>query len=78
MRIAGVPISEVFCGQTEGGGTVCDTVIQTTPHERDVAAGELECRLWVVEPEPGMAPHDCVDGELNGAGQADTPRGSCD
>jgi hypothetical protein len=37
----------------------------------------LECRLWVVEPEPGMAPHDCVDGELDGAGQADTPRGSC-
>ena len=54
--------SEVVWTQAEGVGVVGDSVVTTTPNERDVADGQLECRLWVVEPQPGMAPHDGVDG----------------
>ena len=78
VRILGVLSSEVFCGQTVGRGAVRDTVIEATPDERDIARGETKRRLRVVEPEPGMPPHDCMDGKLDGAGQTDTPRGSCD
>ena len=55
-----------------------DSVVETTPDERYVAGGEFECRSRVVEPQPGMTSDDGVDGELDGAGQAHTPRGSCD
>jgi hypothetical protein len=83
FRITGVLVvrvlsAEVVCGQAEGGGAVGDVMVETTPDERYVAGGELECRLWIVEPQPGMAPHDGVHGELDGAGQAQAPRGSCD
>jgi hypothetical protein len=76
--IVGVPSSEVVSGQADGRGAVGDPVVSTTPDERHFTGGELECGLWVVEPQPGMAPHDGVDGELDGARQAQPPRGSCD
>jgi hypothetical protein len=53
-------------------------VVGTAPDERYVTGGELDCRLRVVEPQPGMTPDDGVDGELDGAGQAQPPGGSCD
>ncbi len=68
--------SEVVRGQAEGEGTVGHSVVETTPDERYVAGGEFECRLWVVEPQPGMASDDGVNGKLDGAGQAHAPRGS--
>ena len=55
-----------------------DAVVDATPDERYVAGGELKCRLRVVEPQPGVAPHHGVDGELDGAGQAQPPTGSRD
>jgi hypothetical protein len=76
--VTGVLSSEIVWVQTEGGRAVGDTVVETTSDERDIAGGELECRLWVVEPQPGMAPDHGVDGELDGARQAHPPRGSCD
>ena len=83
LRIAGMLIirvlsSEVVCSEAEGGGTVGDAVVETAPDERYVAGSEFDCRLRVVEPQPGMTPDDGVDGELDGAGQAQPPRGSCD
>jgi hypothetical protein len=83
FRITGVLIvgmlrSELVWGQAEGGGAVGDAVVETTADERDVARGELACRLWVIEPQPGMTPHDGVNGKLDGAGQAQPPRGPCD
>jgi hypothetical protein len=78
MLIVRVLSSEVVCAQAKGGAAVGDAVVETTPDERDVARGELDCRLWVVEPQPGMTPDDGVDGELDGTGQAQPPRGSCD
>jgi hypothetical protein len=68
LLIARVLRSEVVCAQAERGGAVGDVVVETTPNERYVAGGELECRLWVVEPQPRMALDDGVDGELDGAG----------
>jgi hypothetical protein len=83
LRITGVLIvrvlsSELVCAQAEGGAAVGDAVVETTSDESDVAGGELDCRLWVVEPQPGMTPDDGVDGELDGPGQAQPPRRSCD
>jgi|GEM_PF-3743358 len=78
MLIVGVLSSEVVCSEAEGGGAVGDAVVETAPDERYVTGGELDCRLRVVEPQPGMTPDDGVDGELDGAGQAQPPRGSCD
>jgi uncharacterized protein YbjT (DUF2867 family) len=78
VRIIGVLRSEVVRAQAEGSGAVGDTVVEATSDERDVAGGELEGSLWVVEPQPGMAPHDGMDGELDGTGQAHPPGGSCD
>jgi hypothetical protein len=74
-RVTGVLIvavlsPEVVCAQAHGGGAVGDAVVGTAPDERYVAGGELECRSGVLEPQPGTAPHDGVDGELDGAGQA--------
>jgi hypothetical protein len=83
LRFAGLLIfavlsSEVVCGHADGGGAVRDAVVETAADERHIARGEFECRLWVVEPQPGMAPDDGVDGKLDCAGQAYPPRGSCD
>ena len=69
---------EVFYGQAGGGATGRDAVVETTPDEGDVAGGELECRVRVIEPQPGMTPDDGVDGERDGAGKAQPPRGSRD
>jgi hypothetical protein len=68
--IFGVPGSEVVRAQAEGGRAMGDAVIQSTPDERDIARDEFERRVRVVEPHPGMAPDDGVDGELDGAGKA--------
>jgi hypothetical protein len=76
VLVARVLSSEIVCGQADDGGIVGDAVIETTPDERDIARGELACRLWIVEPHPGMAPDHGVYRELDGAGQAQPPRGS--
>jgi hypothetical protein len=76
--VSGVLSSEIVWIQTEGGRAVGDTVVETTSDECDVAGGELECRLWVVEPQPRTAPDDGVNGELDCARKAHPPRGSCD
>jgi hypothetical protein len=57
---------------------VGDAVLATTPNECHVTGDELERRLWVVEPHPGLALDDGVDGELVCAGEAQPPRGSYD
>ena len=69
---------EVVCSEAEGGGAVGDAVVGTAPDERYVTGGDPDRRLRVVQPQPGMTPDDGVDGELDGAGQPQPPRGSCD
>jgi uncharacterized protein YbjT (DUF2867 family) len=78
MLMVGVLSPEVVCSEADGGGAVGDAVVETASDERYVTGGELDCRLRVVEPQPGMTPDDGVDGELDGAGQAQPPGGSCD
>ena len=78
LLIVGVLSSEVVCSEAEGGGAVGDAVVETAPDERYVTGGDPDRRLRVVQPQPGMTPDDGVDGELDGAGQAQPPRGSCD
>jgi hypothetical protein len=60
--------TEVVWGQAAGGGTVSDSVVETTPDERYVAGVEFHCRFWVGEPQPGMTSDDGVNSELDGAG----------
>jgi hypothetical protein len=68
VAIVRMSSSEFLSGQARSGGAVGDAVVETTPNERYIAGGELECRSGVVEPYPGMAPDDGVDGKLDGAG----------
>jgi hypothetical protein len=83
LRIAGLLIvrvlsSEVVCREAAGGRAVGDVVVEAAPDERYVTGGDPDRRLRVVQPQPGMTPDDGVDGELDGAGQPQPPRGSCD
>src|ERR1700722_7642266 len=75
VRVLG---SEVICGQAKGGGAVRDAVVDTAADKCNVTRGEFDCRSWVVEPQPGMTLDDGVNGQLDGAGQAQAPRRSCD
>ncbi|MCU1493792.1 MAG: NmrA family protein [Acidimicrobiaceae bacterium] len=78
VLIVQVPGQEFVCCHADCGGAVGDAVVGTTPDERHVTGEELECRFGVVDPQPGLATHDGVDGELDGAGKAQAPGGSCD
>jgi uncharacterized protein YbjT (DUF2867 family) len=69
----GVLLAELLGGQAGGGGVVGDAVVSSTTNQRHIARGELECGSRVVEPEPGVASDDCVDRQLDGAGQAQAP-----
>jgi hypothetical protein len=70
--------SEFLVAQTHRSRAVGDAVVGTTADERHIAGQELARSPWVVKPEPGVTLDDGMDGELDGAGQAEPPRGSCD
>ncbi len=72
------PSSEFLIGQTHRSRAVSHAVVGTTTDERHIAGQKLAGSPWVVEPEPGVALDDCMDGELDGAGQAEPPRRSYD